>query len=156
MTIRNKPLLARLLDDERGAVAIELAVISAFVLTPLLLGITELGHRIWTVTQVDNAASAGVDYAVAANTNAAAVNATSLTVTATSSTSLGCPTSTGVTLGSTNSCSDGTSAGTYVSVTATTSYIPLFQACGGLLPQSICPNTLSATSISATALARLY
>ena len=137
-------LLVRLWSDESGASAVELALITTFLLVPLLLGATEIGRRAWTTSQIDNAARAGIEYAFsnvrttncaissAASTkiNNAAATATSLTVTATSSTFCGCPTSSGVTVqmnGST--CSDGMAAGDYVNVKATMTYTPLFSSC---------------------------
>jgi Flp pilus assembly protein TadG len=159
--VRKQTQLLRLWSEQSGVTAVELALLAAFVLAPFLLGATELGRRIWTKVQLDHAASAGVQYAVLNGVgsttaiNTAAVNATSLTLTATSSPFYGCPTSTGVTpQAQGSSCSSGGTAGTYVSVTATASYTPLFHSCGGLLPESVCPLTSAASSLSSSASAR--
>jgi Flp pilus assembly pilin Flp len=167
-----RTVLVRLWREESGVTAVELALLAAFVFVPLLLGATELGRRIWTMAQVDTSARAGVEYAMiacikeskppwctSAMTNIAAINsagtsATALSVTATSSTFYGCPTSTGVTP-QTGTCSDLTGPGIYASVTATASYIPLFHSCGGLLPVTICPFSEAASSLSSTATSRI-
>ncbi len=56
-----KKSVLRLWCDESGASAIELALVSAFILVPLLLGATEIGRRIWVKAQLDNAVRAGVE-----------------------------------------------------------------------------------------------
>jgi Flp pilus assembly pilin Flp len=56
-------LLAHFWSDQRGLSAIEFALVSTFILVPLLLGATELGNRAWYKTQFENAAEAGMDYA---------------------------------------------------------------------------------------------
>ena len=40
-----KKKLARLWLDERGLAAIELALVTAVILVPLFLGVTEIGRR---------------------------------------------------------------------------------------------------------------
>jgi Flp pilus assembly protein TadG len=160
-------LLVRLCSDESGASAIELALVTTFLLVPLLLGGTEIGRRAWTKSQIENAARAGLEYAFtnvrttncaissdsSAKINNAAATATSLTVTATSSTFCGCPTSSGVTVQANGStCSDGMAAGDYVKVTATTTYTPLFSSCTWIgAPSKFC----SVIPLSSTMTARL-
>jgi Flp pilus assembly protein TadG len=170
-------LLVRLCSDESGASAIELALVTTFLLVPLLLGGTEIGRRAWTKSQIENAARAGLEYAFtnvrttncaisSANStkiNNAAATATSLTVTASSCTFCGCPTSSGVTgqgNGSTcsngmangSTCSDGMAAGDYVTVTAKTTYTPLFSSCTWIgAPSKFC----SVIPLSSTMTARL-
>jgi Flp pilus assembly protein TadG len=140
-------LLVRLWSDESGASAIELAVVTTFILVPLLLGATELGRRAWTKSEIENAARAGVEYAYgnltvkttnctlssAASTaiNNAAVSTTSrIAVTATSSAFCGCPTSSGVTVQAIGTnCSDGMAVGNYLKVKAATTYTPLYNGC---------------------------
>src|SRR5258708_12512797 len=60
--VMKKKLGARFWSDERGAAAIELALISALILAPLLLGATELGRRIWMRSQLDNVWRVGMEY----------------------------------------------------------------------------------------------
>jgi Flp pilus assembly protein TadG len=137
-------LLVRLWSDESGASAIELTLVTTFLLVPLLLGATEIGRRAWTTSQIENAARAGIEYAftnvrttncaissaASTNINNAAATATLLTVTATSSIFCGCPTSSGVAVQAQGStCSDGMAAGDYVTVKATMTYTPLFSGC---------------------------
>jgi Flp pilus assembly pilin Flp len=59
-----KKLLRRFYDDETGVSAVEFALIAAFVLVPLLLGGSELGYRTWAKHQFEDAAQAGMDYAI--------------------------------------------------------------------------------------------
>lgn len=173
--------LSRLWSDESGASAIELALLSALILVPLLLGSTEIGRRIWVKAQLDNAVRVGMDYVMANHkrcTFSGSVMTCSFTGTdlqnaARSATSLvpaitvvpptacgsvyackGCPTSTGVTPQSTT-CSDGSAAGLYAGLTASYSYTPLFHACGGLLPTSVCPLTSTAMTLSSAVVARI-
>jgi hypothetical protein len=122
---------------------IELALVTTFLLVPLLLGAAEIGNRAWTTSKIDNAARAGIEYAinnvkttncaissaVSTNINNAATSATSQ-VTATSNAFCGCPTLSGVTVQANGStCSDGMAAGDYVTVNATMTYTPLFSGC---------------------------
>jgi len=157
-------LLAHFWCDERGLSAIEFALVATFILVPLVLGATELGRRSWAKTQFENAAQAGVDYAIfkgcvqpttCAFTSAGVVNAVQTTGTLGAKVTVappaacggayycyGCPTASGVTLSaaSTN-CGAGGTSGTYISLTATYNYTPLFQSCGDLLPSVICSST---------------
>jgi Flp pilus assembly pilin Flp len=159
-----RKLLLRFWSDERGLSAIEFALVATFILVPLLLGATELGRRSWIKTQFENAAQAGIDYAIVkgcanattcAFTNDGVVNAVQTTGTLGAKVTVappgacggayycyGCPSTSGVSLSaaSTN-CGAGGTSGTYVSLTATYSYTPLFQACGDLLPSVICSST---------------
>ena len=59
-----KKLLRRFYDNETGVSAVEFALIAAFLLVPLLLGASELGYRTWAKHQFENAAQAGMDYAI--------------------------------------------------------------------------------------------
>lgn len=165
--VMKKNLLVRLWSDESGASAVELALITTFLLVPLLLGATEIGRRAWTKSQVDNAARAGIEYAfnnvrttnctipaaTSTNINNAAVSATSATVTATSSTFCGCPTLSGVTVMANGStCSDGTAAGDYVRVNTTLIYTPIFGKCTWWsAPLNLC----SVISLTSTTTSRL-
>lgn len=171
-----KKLTARLWSDEGGASAIELALISALILVPLLLGATELGRRIWVKAQLDNAVRVGIDYVMANGLSGTAITGTALQDAARSATSLGtavtvappsacgsaywcygCPTSSGITLGGSlsSTCAGGGTAGTYAGLTASVSYTPLFHTCGGLLPAAVCPLTSAATTLSSGVVSRI-
>ena len=179
---RVRESIARLWSDQGAITAVELALVAAFVLVPLLLGTVELGRNILTRMQLDNAASAGVEYAIAAAAAGQPFNATSISTAVTSATSLTgstvgmvtpitatpapsqacmCPTVTGLVAASgtppscSGTCSSGGAPGTYVTVTAATSYTPLFHSCGGLLPANVCPLSGTATTYSSTAVARI-
>jgi Flp pilus assembly pilin Flp len=174
-------LLAQFWSDERGLSALEFALVSTFILVPLLLGATELGRRAWFKTQFENAVEAGMDYAALTgcpNENCSILSSSSFTTGIVNAvhkaTSLGtavtvgplagcggayycygCPGGSGVSLTATSgTCGSGGTSGTYAGVTATYTYTPLFGACGGLLPSSICSNT--AITWTVTTIARVY
>jgi Flp pilus assembly protein TadG len=160
-------------SDESGASAIELGVVSALILVPLLLGGTELGRRIWARAQLDNAARVGINYVMANHqaspTGTAIQNAvqsatylgTAVTLTAMSGCGsayycYGCPTSSGVTLsGTSTTCGAGGSSGKYAAMTASYSYTPLFQGCGHLLPSAVCPLTSAPITLSTQVVTRI-
>jgi Flp pilus assembly protein TadG len=156
-----RKLLLRFYCDDTGVSAVEFVLIAAFILVPLMLGASELGYRTWAKHQFEDAAQAGIDYAIvkqcvsatscgfdAPGMQTAVQNATSLgtkvTVAPTSGCGAnyycyGCPSGSGVTLSATSAnCATGGTSGTYAALTATYSYTPLFQACGDFLPSSLC------------------
>jgi len=172
-----KKSVLRLWCDESGASAIELALVSALVLVPLLLGATELGRRVWVKSQLDNAVRVAMEYVMANHyTDSTNITGPELQNAARSATALGtavtvlppsacgsayscygCPSSSGVTLGvtQTTTCTGGDTAGKYAGLTASYSYTPLFHACGGLLPTSVCPLTSTAMTLSSAVVARI-
>jgi Flp pilus assembly protein TadG len=152
----------KLWSDESGVTAVELALVSGFILVPLLLAATELGRHIWTTAKVDSAARAGFVLATTSGSldsnaiNTKVANATSLPVTVQSSKFTGCPTSAGVVAQTSGSaCSNGGTTGSYWTITVTTSYLPLFHGCQELLPQSVCPLTSSQVTLSSTMVFRI-
>jgi Flp pilus assembly pilin Flp len=160
-----KKCLARLWSDERGLAAIELALVTAVILVPLFMGATELGRRAWMKSQLDNAARAGLEYALGLHTfNASSISsvvhaATSLSVTATPvpTKACMCPSSSGLTptISCSGTCPAGGAPGSYVTVTASTAYTSLFHSCGPLIPTSLCPLSSGPTTVSSTATGRL-
>lgn len=177
MIMTTRKLLLRFCRDDSAVSAVEFALATALILAPLLLASTELGRRAWVKKQFENAAQAGVDYAMfkacATQTSQgvtcgvtsdgmlnAVQTATSLGAAVTVAPPAGCngtyycygcPDTSGVVLStaSTN-CGSGGTSGTYAGVTATYTYSPLFQACGALLPSSICsaaPTTWTVTEV---------
>ena len=157
---------SRLWLDESGSTAVELGLVASFILVPLLLGVGEIGRHIWTGAKLDDAARIGFVFATmqmkantalnSSNINAAVANASSLPVTVQSTQIIGCPTSTGVVAQASGSaCSNGGTTGNYWSVTVTTSYLPLFHACQGFLPTSVCPPTSSQLTLSSSIVFRV-
>ncbi len=129
---------------------------------------SDLALAIWANQQVGNAARAGTEYAAincwnsstsgisatcATNVSTAATSATPRSVTATPSNYCGCDIAGGASGASTQACGstcpDGSKAGTYVSVTASTSYTPIFPAVWGTLLTS------GSLSMSATSVTRI-
>jgi Flp pilus assembly protein TadG len=130
MKRRSAPVLLRYRDDSRGVAAIEFAMIVP-VLLFMIVGVVDLGMGIYADMQVQNAAQAGAQYAIAhgytaSSISTAVTSATSfsgITVSSGPSKFCGCPSSSGVTTATCGStCSNGTSAGTYVTVSASGTY----------------------------------
>ena len=174
-----RKLLLRFCCDEAGVSAIESALATALILAPLLLGATELGRRAWVKTQFENAAQAGIDYAMVkgcvAATNCAFTAAGILNAVQTASKlntavtvappagcngayfCYGCPGTSGVTLSaSSGNCGAGGASGTYMGLTASYTYTPLFSSCGYLLPSSICPAAGTTVPWTASLVARVF
>ena len=87
-----RKLLLRFCCDDTGVSAVEFALIAAFILVPLMLGASELGYRTWAKHQFENAAQAGMDYAVVkgcASATACAFTATGMQNAVQTATSLG-------------------------------------------------------------------
>lgn len=128
------------LKDRRGVSAVEFALLAP-VLIALPVPIVDLGLGLYTQMELQNAATAGAQYALqnpslstltTAQIQAAAAAAVpSLAMSTSASQVCGCPgTGTGggpaVTFGScTTNCSTGKLPGNYVTVTAQTTYVPL-------------------------------
>jgi Flp pilus assembly pilin Flp len=174
-----RKLLLRFSRDEAGVSAVEFAMAAALIMAPLLLGASELGRRAWVKTQFENATQAGVDYAMIKGCASAttcgftadgiqnAVQTASalggaVTVAAPAGCGgayfcYGCPGTSGVALSSTSgNCGSGGTSGTYVGLSASYTYTPLFSSCGYLLPSSICPASGTTVIWTATAVARVF
>lgn len=139
---RGARAVLRCRDDSRGVAAIEFAMIVP-VLLFMMVGVTDLGMGLYADMQVQNAAQAGAQYAIAhgytaSSISTAVTSATSfsgITVSAGPTKFCGCPSSTGVTTATCSStCDNGTSAGTYVTVSASGTYTTL-------LPYPLIPTT---------------
>jgi Flp pilus assembly protein TadG len=122
----------RLWSDCRGIAAVEFGLLSAVLLVLALAGL-DGGLAWWTQTAVDGAARAGADYADingSSDTNgisSAAAGATSLTVAPQVSTYCGCASATGLVVQAcSTTCPGGATIGTYVSVTVSKNYTPIF------------------------------
>lgn len=136
----------RLWVREDGVSAIEFAVVGG-ALSLLLLGILDFGRAYWQKEQVGDAAQAGADYAQrngydSTKIQSAITNATTLSGIQASpvpSQFCGCPNiSSGVVSVSCNaSCSDGSTAGTYVTVNAQASYRTIFAWPGVTNPMTL-------------------
>lgn len=138
--------------DEAGASAVEFALILPIAVA-LLIGTIDLGRMAWTKMEVQAAARAGANYALvnaskgfdAAKVAAAVSSATGLAVTLPQQPSkdFGCPNAaTGVTTvaNGTTPCSNGQAPGSYVTVRASTDFVPIW---------------FSAVTLSATAKVRI-
>ena len=125
--------LAALLDACEGNAVIEFSI-AAPVLAVILVPLIDIGMAVYQQMQVQDAAQAGAQYAMAHGWNSSSIqsavmSATALSVSASPAPSktCGCPDGSSVsaaTCGST--CSDGQKAGTYVIVGAQATYTPLF------------------------------
>jgi len=120
-------------DGIRGVAAIEFAVIAmAFVV--MMIGTADFGMGFYRRMQVQNAAQAGAQYAMAHEFNGSSISSIETAVrSATAFSGIapypapvqfdGCPSNAGVTSADINSkCPDGSAAGTYVTVSAQNIY----------------------------------
>ncbi|WGR95588.1 pilus assembly protein [Bradyrhizobium sp. ISRA443] len=123
-------LLGRFRKNTRGAAAIEFGILVP-LLTLMVVSVVDIGLAVYRKMQVESAAQAGVEYAIAHGfdsnaMSAAVVNATNSTAISASPAPVkfcGCATTSGVTsttCGST--CPGGAQAGTYTTVSAQGSY----------------------------------
>jgi len=129
---RVRTRLAALLGASDGSVAIEFSI-AAPVLAIMFVPMIDIGMAVYQQMQVQDAAQAGAQFAMAHGWNSSSIqsavtNATPLSVRVSPapSKSCGCPDGSSVsaaTCGST--CSDGLAAGSYVTVSAQATYTPL-------------------------------
>ena len=145
-------LISRFLDSRQGTAAVEFAVavpIMAVIFVPLI----DIGMAVYQQMQVQDAAQAGAQYAMAHGWNSSAIQsavtgATGLTVSATPAPSktCGCPDDSGISPAAcTAACPNGSAPGTYVTVGAQATYTTL-------LPY---PAMGSTVTLSAQATARI-
>ncbi len=143
-------LIAALAASRSGIAAVEFAL-TAPVLAAMMIVVADFGMAAYQQMEVRNAAQAGAEYAVIKGWNSAAISgavtgATGLTGLAANPApvqSCGCPTGTAITAATCNStCAAGGTAGTYVTVSAQSSYSTLIA-----YPGVTSPMTLSATSV---------
>jgi Flp pilus assembly protein TadG len=135
-----------------GTAAVEFSV-AAPILVVIFIPLIDIGMAVYQQMQVQDAAQAGAQYAMAHGWNSSAIvsavtSATPLSVSASPSPakSCGCPASSSVSAASCGStCPDGQTAGTYVTVGAQATYVPL-------LPY---PLMGSSVTLSAQATARI-
>lgn len=124
--------LAALLDAREGNAVVEFSI-AAPVLAIIFVPLIDIGMAMYQQMQVQDAAQAGAQYAMAHGWNSSSIqsavtNATALSVSASPAPSktCGCPDGSAVTAATCGStCSDGQTAGTYVTVGAQVTYTPL-------------------------------
>ncbi|WFU13882.1 TadE/TadG family type IV pilus assembly protein [Bradyrhizobium sp. CB3481] len=121
------------LHDKRGVAAIEFGIMIP-VFSLMVVSVTDIGLAVYRKMQVENAAQAGAQYAIARGFNATAISSAVTSATNSSAVSAspepvqfcGCPTSTGVDGVSCGTvCPGGATAGTYAKVSAQGSYYTL-------------------------------
>jgi Flp pilus assembly protein TadG len=119
--------------DTGGVAAIEFGImIPLFSL--MVVSVTDIGLAVYRKMQVENAAQAGAQYAIArgfntsgiSNAVTSATNSTAITASPSPVQFCGCPTSTGISTVSCGTvCTGGAQAGTYVTVSAQATYYTL-------------------------------
>lgn len=120
--------------DTRGVAAIEFGIMIP-LLSLMVVSVTDIGLAVYRKMQVENAAQAGAQYAIARGFDTAGI--TNAVTSATNSTAItalpepvqfcGCPTSAGVSPVSCGTvCVGGAQAGTYAKVSAQATYYTLF------------------------------
>lgn len=116
--------------DQRGVAAVEFAILIP-LLSLMVVSVTDIGLALYRKMQVENAAQAGAQYAIArgfdtngiANAVASATSATNITASPPPVQFCGCPSSAGVsTVTCGTVCTGGTQAGTYTTVSARATY----------------------------------
>jgi Flp pilus assembly protein TadG len=142
-----------MLRDKKGSVALEFAV-AVPILAAFLAGVVDVGAAVYGRMQVQNAAQAGVEYALVHGWNSAAIQsavtnattATTMIATPAPSQSCGCASGSAISAVScSTTCPDGTKPGTYVVVSAQLTYNPPIPY---YLPFSGSTVTLNAQSIA--------
>ncbi|WP_456654679.1 TadE/TadG family type IV pilus assembly protein [Bradyrhizobium sp. JR3.5] len=116
--------------DTGGVAAIEFGImIPLFSL--MVVSVTDIGLAVYRKMQVENAAQAGAQYAIArgfntsgiSNAVTSATNSTAITASPSPVQFCGCPTSTGISTVSCGTvCTGGAQAGTYATVSAQATY----------------------------------
>lgn len=119
-------------EHESGTAAVEFAF-CATILMAMLTPVIDLGMAFYQQMQVQTAANAGADYAMVHGWNSTAISdavtgATplSISVNPAPAESCGCPNGTAITAATCSSlCANGHVAGTYVTVSAQATYVPV-------------------------------
>lgn len=141
---RTNPVIAtsvKLAKDTRGVAAIEFALIAS-ILSMVLICMVDLGLGIIRNMQVQNAAQAGAQYAMLHGFDQNAISGAVLSASDSSAISAsplpsqfcGCSSANSITQVTCGSSCSGGSAGTYVTVSAQSTYTPLFRY--PIIPQS--------------------
>ena len=144
--------IAGLLGAREGNAAVEFSI-AAPVLAIVFVPLIDIGMAVYQQMQVQDAAQAGTQYAMAHGWNSSSIqsaitSATGLSVSASPSPSksCGCPDGSAVSAATCGSnCPDGQPAGTYVTVSAQATYTPL-------LPYPVMGTSVT---LAATATARI-
>ncbi|MDN5003682.1 TadE/TadG family type IV pilus assembly protein [Bradyrhizobium sp. GCM10027634] len=119
--------------DNRGVAAVEFGIMIP-VLSLMVVSVTDIGLALYRKMQVEEAAQAGAQYAIARGFDAggissavtSATNSSDITASPAPVTFCGCPTSTGVsTVGCGTVCTGGAQAGTYTTISARATYYTL-------------------------------
>ena len=120
--------------DTSGAAAIEFGIMIP-LLSLMVVSVTDIGLAVYRKMQVENAAQAGAQYAIArgfdttgiSNAVTGATNSSVISASPAPIQFCGCPTSTGLSAMSCGAvCSSGAVAGTYATVSAQATYQTLF------------------------------
>jgi len=117
-------------SDRRGVAAAEFGILVP-LLSLMVVSVTDLGLALYRKMQVENAAQAGAQYAIArgfdasgiSSAVASATNATNITASPPPVQFCGCPTSAGISAATCGTvCTSGAQAGTYTTVSARATY----------------------------------
>jgi Flp pilus assembly protein TadG len=125
-----RKLVRAAVQDKNGAAAVEFAFMIP-LLSLMVVSVTDIGLAVYRKMQVEDAAQAGAQYAIARGFDTSGIS--SAVTSATNSTAItaapapvqfcGCPTSTGVSSVSCGTvCTSGVQAGTYAKVSAQATY----------------------------------
>ena len=141
----------KFLRANEGMASIEFAILGSLLIVMLVFAL-DFSLALVNGMQVENAAQAGAQYAAVHGWDSAAITSAALSatpspdITISPSNFCGCPSASGIATASCNSvCSDGSTAGTYVSVSATRNYATFLQYPG--LPESFTLSSVSTVRI---------
>ena len=125
-----RDLIGDVAHDTRAVAAVEFGFMVP-LLSLMVVSVTDIGLAVYRKMQVENAAQAGAQYAIArgfstsgiSSAVTSATNSTAITASPSPVTFCGCPTGTGVsTVGCGTVCTGGAQAGTYTTVSAQATY----------------------------------
>jgi Flp pilus assembly protein TadG len=128
-----RDLIGNVVRDTRAVAAVEFGIMIP-LLSLMVVSVTDIGLAVYRKMQVENAAQAGAQYAIArgfdtSGISSAVTSATNSTVITASPSPVqfcGCPSSTGVSTVSCGTvCTGGAQAGTYATVSAQATYYTL-------------------------------
>lgn len=131
--LTSRASVRRWLADRRGVAAVEFGLMIP-IFSLMVVSVTDIGLGVFRKMQVENAAQAGAQYAIARGFNqdgiSSAVTAASNSAAVSASPApvqfCGCPTTTGIsTVSCGSSCPGGSAAGTYAKVSAQATYYTL-------------------------------
>jgi Flp pilus assembly protein TadG len=145
---------SRLATATRGASSVEFALVAAFLMIPLVLGVYDFGTALWSWMQVGNAARAGAQY-INVNGYSSTYKTSGNSCPSTPTNTFTCAVQGATSLGTNVSVAAGTAYCGCQNGTAYTSqaYAPPCNVCGSFVTANCCPagqTPVTMTQVTAT------